>query len=411
MLDSNQIRNLFPIFQARPELVFFDNASTTQKPSTVINEVNDYLIKNCANAGRSGYELSIRASQKIEQSRQKVASFLKANPSDLAFTSGATESLNNVALLWGLGNLNDGDEILVGSSDHKSSVMPWVNLQNILRGFGKNIKILPIPMHEHGDYSLQFIRDNLNERTKLLALSHVHHVFGVEMEIATIRQIVGAELLISLDCSQSVGHIPIDASKLNVDFISFSGHKMFALPGTGVLWTSQRALQKMRPIKQGSTGNSTGNTSSCSTLSTSLAEIVEFGTPNIVGILSLVPAIEFIEKLGHAEINEYLSYLSYYLYEKLRSISGIKFSPGIGSLSCSSSYGIVSFTIEDVATEDIALILESVNIMVRSGQQCRAQASSTGLVKAEDDYIRVSLHVYNSIEEIDLLINTLLQHF
>jgi len=380
-VDWTCIKSKFPIFKERPGYLFFDNASTTQKPKTVIDCLGNFYRRDCANAGRASYQMSTNLASAIENARARVSSFIGAKNGEVTFTSGATQSLNMVALGWGLKNLKDGDEILLCPDDHKSTVLPWYNLQDLLASFGIRIYIKTIPLHHEGDYDLSAIDALLSDKTRLLAMTHVHHLYGLDMEVDLVRKIVGDKVLISLDASQSVGHRRVDLGTLPVDFLSFSGHKMFASNAVGVLWTKPDIQASMHPVIAGG------------------GSLKEAGTQNIPAILSMVPAIDFIENIGIDAISERLSDLTRHLYFSLRqSVSALEFSPGVDRCGCHRGFGIVSFRHESVSSSDIAFLLDSENIMVRSGDHC------LGRKLQGDDYLRVSLHVYNTKDEIDRLV-------
>ncbi len=401
-LDPKAIRTLFPIFAEKPDVVFFDNASTTQKPASVIRTIEEYYTKACSNTGRASYRMSSQTAGAIEASRQAVASLLSARAQDIVFTGGATDSLNTVALSWGLANLNDGDEIMLCMQDHKSAVLPWINLKGILSSFGRQIKIVPFEIHDVGDYDLKTIRNGVSERTRLISMSHIHHVYGMDMEVPDIREIVGDNVLISLDASQSAGHIAIDLSQLPVDFVSLSGHKMFAGTGVGVLWVHPARQAELIATRVGGTG---AFVSEPPTTSVSLQTLLEAGTPNIASILSMKPAVEFIEAVGIETIANRLSSLTLYLYEALKNLPGIDFGPGPGRCGCQGGYGIISFGIEGISVSDLGFMLDSEDILVRTGDHCIGKAGE------QDQYVRVSMQVYNSEEEIDRLVETLEDSF
>jgi cysteine desulfurase / selenocysteine lyase len=339
--------------------------------------------------------------------RSKLAGFIGANPEDLAFTSGATESLNTVALTWGLTNLQDGDEIMLCPRDHKSAILPWYNLKEILAAQGKTIQIKTFEIHEVGDYDLKSIKAQVSPRTRLLAMAHIHHVFGLDMEVPEIRAIVGDDVLISLDASQSVGHIPVDVQSLAVDFISFSGHKMFAATGTGALWVNPRVKASLHPCKVGGKSGSRQGTGPNGPVidnkqnSRSAAELFEAGTQNIAGILSLGKAVDFVESIGLRSIQSHVSELTVYLYSKLLELPGIIFAPGMGVCRCETGFGIIAFRFEQLSNLDLSFVLDAENIFVRSGDHC------TYAKDHSEEYVRVSMHLYNSKEEIDQLVYVL----
>ncbi len=247
-IEVKTIRDQFPVFDTHPDVVFFDNASTTQKPRSVINTITHFYQEQCSNAGRSAYHWSTQLSRRIEENREAIAAYINANSEDIAFTSGATHSLNLIATSWGLHNLKDGDEILVCLDDHKSTVLPWVNLQSILRRFGIDISIIPFSIHPSGGYNQKEVLEKLSDRTRLITFSHIHHLYGIETDL---HQMIPKNVLISLDVSQSIAHTSVDVLRLGVHFVSFSGHKLFAANGAGILWVHPEIHKSMHPTQVG----------------------------------------------------------------------------------------------------------------------------------------------------------------
>lgn len=396
-LDVLAIRAQFSILEEHPELIFFDNASTTHKPESVIECMDGFYRRSCANAGRASYSWSTRLSSQVESSRKSLAKLLNAeSPDHIAFTGGATESLNVVATSWGLHNLRDGDEVMVCFDDHRSALLPWLNLQEILRRFGVNIDIVPFLMHDSGTYDRKSISSRLTPRTRLIALSHVHHLYGMEMDIPELRRIIPGHVLISLDASQSIGHTAVDVQSLGAHFVSFSGHKMFAANGIGVLWAHPQILPELWPTKAGAKSAMLISSESETTLdNSSLAGLVECGTLNLPAILSFRPAVDFMHSIGVQKMEQYISRLTHRLHEKLKLVPGVEFAPGLGRCHCTKGYGIIAFKIAGIASGDVASFLETDGIFVRTGDHCRAAQNT------HDDYIRVSLQIYNSREEID----------
>ncbi len=395
-----QIKDQFPIFRNNPDVVYLDNASTTHKPETVIEVFNKFFRQDCANAGRAIYPSSLRAAQAIENARHDVARFLNANPHEIAFTSGATDSFNTVAWSWGLANLKDGDEILVCPQDHSSAVLPWQNLQKVLADMGKKVSLVPFDIHAVGDYDFRSIKLALSERTRVIALSQIHHVFGVDMEIAEIRKIVGPQVIVSLDACQSVGHVPVDVGELGADFVSFSGHKMFAGSGVGVLFAKAERHGELLPFRCG--GQSAPVASEISSQSRAqFISKVESGTPNIPAIASLSKAIDFIENIGLNNIEAHVSALTGDLVKSLSKLPGILFSPGPVTCGCPGGFGILSFRFEQAQSLDVASALADEQIQVRSGMHCRVDTTTS------EDFIRVSVHAYNTPEDVQILCESL----
>jgi cysteine desulfurase / selenocysteine lyase len=399
--DVQEIRSCFPIFQNSSHKIFFDNASTTQKPNDVIAAINKFYNSDCANSGRGSYSWSTKLTRAVEESRETLAEFIGCEPDQLAFTHGATDSLNLVATNWGLHNLHDGDEVMVCPDDHLSAVLPWYNLAAVLKRFNVSISIVPFKMHPSGTYDRRSISNCISSKTRLIALTHIHHVYGMEMDLPELKALIPQEVLISLDVSQSVGHIPINVTDLGVDFVSFSGHKMFASNGIGCLWTSDRSLAQLWPMRVGAKTELRQTDSGLELDSAKLAKVIECGTLNLPGILSLSAAVRFMQQVDLTEAANHCSELTKYLVGKLRTVPGLEFAPGIGSCDCTRGYGIVSFRIDELRSADIGAFLDSEGIFVRTGDHCRARESEGA------DFIRVSLQMYNTQDEVDRFVEVL----
>lgn len=402
-LNVEELRSLFPIFDNVSNIIYFDNASTAQKPASVLSAMQKYYSEFCANAGRASYQWSTLATAKIEETRETLAKFINAHNKDIVFTSGATESLNTVAFAWGLENLKDGDEIMLCNQDHKSAILPWYNVQRILAKQGIKIAIKPFEIHTVGDYNLKTIKEVVSNKTKLLAMSHIHHVYGLDMEVSEIRKIIGDNTVVSLDACQSIGHSEIDVQKLNVDFISFSAHKMFGPNGIGALWINPKRAQEMTPFKLGGKTNANATNNTLSFDRNNLSSLLESGTLNIAGIIGFKPAIELIQSIGISNIQAHTGSLMKILYEGLKQLPGIDFAPGPGICGCPDGSSIIAFRFEHISTADLAAMLDGENIYVRSGDHCLTKPGDG------DDYIRVSLHAYNSEAEINQLLDILAQ--
>lgn len=380
-LDINlgeKVKDDFPIFK-NSDIVYFDNSATTQKPQCVIDATQNYSLNFCANIGRGSYSWANKAGAEVEKARQKIASFIGANVDEIFFTSGATDASNLIAYGYGLKNLNTDDEIMYCPEDHKSTYQPWENLVKNLEHFGKKIVVKNILIDTEGDYKEDDLIDKITPKTKVVILTHIHNTYGVEMDIEKIVPRIRAknpDTKIVLDCSQSVGHIPVDVHKLNVDFAFFSGHKMFADTGIGVCYIKKSTQPEMQKFKVGGGNN-----------------LFESGTQNISGILSLGAVVDYINSIGIEKVEAYIRYLTRNLYTKLKSIPQIEFSKGIDKCSCPLGFGIISFGINGIQSSDVGEVLNDYNIFVRTGDFCRTTKG--------EDFIRTSLHIYNTTSDID----------
>jgi cysteine desulfurase/selenocysteine lyase len=395
-MDIKNLKQQFPFFTEQPELIYFDNASTTQKPKMVLDRLDTFLRQENANAGRGTYSLATRVTKEIENVREEVREFLNASDtSEIAFTSGATASLNIITLAWGFYNLRDGDEILFSSQDHKANVMPWKQLQAMLKKTGITIKIVPYNITKMGGPDYEDLIQKVNRKTRLITLAHIHNVFGSDADVLRIRKAVPPNVLISLDASQSISHIRVDVQELQVDFVSFSGHKMFALNGSGVLWVNQRVHHELHSVFVGGMGEGSNKKNKLS-----MAELFEAGTLNIPAIMTLGAAIKFINSITIAAMHTYISDLTQYLLTELKTVPRINFLPGAFYWACICGFGIISFTIEGIPANEVGFLLNEYNIAVRTGNHCLSSDES-------EDSIRVSLHVYNTKEEIHRFITAL----
>lgn len=383
-------------FLNKKDVVYLDSSSTSLKPNFVIDEINNYYENFPLNYGRGNSKYTLKINKKIAETREIIKEFINATSIDeIIFTSGATESSNLLAYSYGLLNLNDNDEILLCQEDHKSTVLPWKNIKNILEKRNVDIKLKEILIDYEGDYKEEDLLNKVNEKTKVVVLTHIHNMYGLEMDINKIVPLVkekNKDCKIILDASQSIGHIKVDVQELNVDFMYFSGHKMFALQGSGVLYVKKENYKLLNPfIVGGGNNNEEKDISNYS--------VFESGTPNIPGIISLGSAIKYINVIGINKIEEYIYMLTRYLYEELLKIKEVDFNKGIDKCKCAIGYGILSFKIKAISTSDISEIMDEYGVIIREGNFCNASNN--------DNYIRVSLHVYNTKEDIDKFIKVI----
>jgi cysteine desulfurase/selenocysteine lyase len=378
------LRAQFPILAGRPELAYLDSAATAQKPQAVLDAVHTYLTTTNANAGRGTYTWANRTTDLVEQARDRVRRFLgdpAPDRSAVHFTSGATEGLRTIARDWLPAFLRDGDEIVVPVADHQANIAPWLEARRLLAAQGVHVHVRPMPYQRgSGDYDHTALADRAGPRTRFVAVTHVHHVYGGDMNVHRIRRAVGPDAVICLDAAQSVGHLPVSTAALDVDFVVFSGHKAMALPGTGAVWARQARGPVFAP----------GGWS---------------GTPNTVGIASLATALDWLDAAGTDRIERWTVALAARLTDRLRHLDGYEILGCRASLAADSPVqhrqGIVTFRHRDIPSGDLGFALFDHGFMVRSDSHCQGSAGE------ETDSVRVSLHVYNTVEEIDRLLAVL----
>ncbi|MFJ8635680.1 aminotransferase class V-fold PLP-dependent enzyme [Streptomyces sp. NPDC093568] len=378
------LRAQFPIITAHPDLAYLDSAATAQKPQAVLDAVHAYLTTSNANAGRGTYPWANRTTALVEQARERVKRFLgdpAPEGSAVHFTSGTTEGLRTLARDWLPHFLADGDEIVVPVADHEANIAPWLEAQGQLARQGVHIRVRPMPYQRaSGDYDHRALAELAGPRTRFVAVTHVHHVYGGDMNIHRVRRAVGPDAVICLDAAQSVGHQPVSVAELDVDFVVFSGHKAMALPGTGAVWARRARGPRFTP----------GGWA---------------GTPNTVGIASLTAALDWLEAAGTDRIERWTVALAARLTEGLRHLDAYEILGCQTSLAAGSPVqrrrGIVTFRHHAIDSGDLGFILFSDGFMVRSDQHCQGGAGErTGSV-------RVSLHVHNTVEEVDRLLAVL----
>ncbi len=386
---QRQLREQFPIVTGHPELAYLDSAATSQKPRAVLEAVQTYLTTSNANAGRGTYPWANRTTDLVETARERVKEFLhdpEPGGSAVHFTSGTTEGLRTVARDWLVPYLGHGDEILVPYADHRANLDPWLEARRLLAERGVEVRVRALPYQAvSGDYDHRTLAEAVGPRTRFVAATHVHHVYGGDMNVHRIREAVGPDVPICLDAAQSVGHLPVhlDDPSLDVDFVVFSGHKAMALPGSGAVWARNARGPVFRP----------GGWQ---------------GTPNTVGIVSLRAALDWLDAAGVERIARWTTTLTTRLTDRLGHIGPYDVLGCPVSLAADSPlpaaqrrHGIVTFRHRDIPSDDLGFILFSHGFMVRADSLCQAGTDEP------DGSVRVSLHAYNTAEEIDRLLSVL----
>ena len=395
--DVAAIRNLFPILNRKVKgknLVYFDNAATSQKPIQVIDALVHYYTHYNANIHRGLHTLADEATAAYEASRVAVQQFIGARePEEIIFTKGTTESINIVAKSWGKAFLEKGDEIIITSLEHHANIVPW---QMIAEEKGAILKV--IPMDQNGILDMDAYKSLLNNKTKFVSLIHVSNALGVinpVEEMITLAHQFNAKVLI--DGAQSSVHLDIDVQQMDCDFYVFSGHKIYGPTGVGVLYGKRELLEQMPPFLGG--GEMIKEVTFEKTTYNELPFKFEAGTPNIADVIVMKPAIEFINHYGKANIREHEDKLLRYATQKLKAIDGLKI---IGDVE--NKVSVISFIIDGVHPQDLAILLDNQGIAVRTGHHCaQPLMQCLGIVGTT----RASFAAYNTLEEIDVMVQAL----
>ncbi len=394
-LEDRQIRAEFPLIE-KSGLVYLDNSATTQKPNCVLRAVQEYYETLNANPLRGLYRLSLAASEAYEDARIAVQKFINAaGPEEIIFTRNASESLNLVAYSWAMSFLRPGDEILISIMEHHSNLLPW---QQAAKRTGAVLKFLECD--PDGTISEKMLRAALTPRTKLASFAHVSNVLGVKNDIKTFARICHENgTLFVADGAQSVPHMPVDVQDLDVDFLAFSGHKMFAPMGIGVLYGRREILEKMPPFLYG--GEMIESVTREGATFAPLPHKFEAGTVNAGGAVGLAAAIRFIKSVGFETIQRRENALCEMAFKEMKKIPHLHI---LGSDDPANHHGILSFTIDDVHPHDIAAICDDSNICIRAGHHC-AQPLLQYLGCRSS--ARASIAFYNTKEDIQIFVDCL----
>ena len=382
-------RNDFPLLMQN-KIIYIDNAATSQRPQCVIDAEGDFYKNYNANPLRGLYSLSVEATEVYENAREAVRKFIGAEKSnEIIFTRNTTESLNLVAYSYGLSNVKKGDEIVVSIMEHHSDLLPW---QMVAKTCGAELKF--IECAKDGSIDLEKVKELITSRTKIVAMTQVSNVLGREYpvkEIAKLAHEKGAVMVV--DGAQSTPHMRVDVTDLDADFFAFSGHKLLAPMGIGVLYGKEELLEKMPPFLSG--GEMIDSVTRTSAVYAELPHKFEAGTVNAAGAAGLKAAIDYIEKVGFDYIGEREIALTSRAIEKMKKIPHVNI---VGSENADEHTGIVTFTIDNVHPHDISEILAADGIAVRAGHHC-AQPLLTHL--GLNSTARASFAFYNTEDEVD----------
>lgn len=397
MIDLNVVKAEFSAFDRTAHdqpLVYLDSAATSLKPRRVVDTICDFYRYNAANVHRGAYDLSSRATESFEEARKKVRKFIGAeSENEIIFTRGTTDSINLVAQTFGRQKLEAGDEIILSEMEHHSNIVPWQLLAE-----EKGIVIRWIPVDDNGDLQIEGFKNLLNERTRLISVVHGSNTLGtlnsIE-EIIALGHRVGAKVLI--DAAQSVTFRKLDVQRLDCDFLTFSGHKLYGPFGVGVLYGKLDLLNDLKPL-QGGGAMIDKVTKEASTFLES-PQRFEAGTPHVAGVIGLGSAIDYVQAVGLEQIERHAKEILNYAVEKLCAL------PGIHQIGPSKTrVNLISFIFDGLNSNDIGQILDQLGIAVRVGHHCTQPLMRRFNVPAT---IRASFGVYNSADDVDKLVKGL----
>ena len=395
------LRNDFPILKRtvrdNKRLVYLDNASTTQKPNQVIDAITDYYRNHNANIHRAVYALAEESTEAYEGARDKIAKFVNIkNRQELIFVRGTTEAINLVAYAWGRPHINEGDIIVTTEYEHHSNIVPWQLLTQ-----EKRAKLEYIGMNDNGELNLDDLDKYLaTGKVKLVTFSLMSNVLGTITDAAKIiAKCKAAGVLTLIDGAQAVPHMKVDLDTLGCDFFAFSGHKMLAPTGIGVLWVRKSVLQTMNPFHGG--GDMIREVHKYETTWNDLPYKFEAGTPSIAEVIGFGAAIDYLTKIGMDNVRQHEIELTTYAMEQFAKIPGIQI---YGTKDITKRGGVISFNFADVHPHDVADIIDKEGISLRSGHHC-AQVLMERLNVAATS--RASFYIYNTKADVDALINSL----
>ena len=391
----NEIKKDFPLLENR-EITYLDSGATSQKPIQVIKAIEEFYEKNNANPHRGAYTLSMEATEEYENARTKIAKFINArHREEIIFSKNATESLNLVAYSYGMDNLKQDDEVVISIMEHHSNLVPW---QKITKATNSKLKYMYI--NNQFEITPEEVRDKITDKTKIVGITYVSNVLGT---INNVKEIIkyahkkGA--IVIVDASQCIAHQKIDVQDLDADFLVFSGHKMFAPLGIGVLYGKKELLNKMQPFLMG--GDMIEYVHEQETTFAPLPNKFEAGTQNVEAVIGLGAAIDYIQSIGYDKIQKIEKEIVLYARQELSKLDFLTLYMTPNEENHSS---VISFNINGVHPHDVASILDSVGVCVRSGNHC-AQPLMRFL--GIDSTCRASFSIYNTKEDVDKLVEGL----
>ena len=394
VFDVEAVRADFPILHRKVHgrnLVYLDNAATSQKPKVVIDAITGYYERDNANIHRGVHYLSERATAEFEAARKTAQGFLHARrPEEIVFVRGATEAINLVAQTYGRSHLSEGDEVLITAMEHHSNIVPW---QLLCDEKGAHLRVAPI--NPAGELDLQAFERFLGPRTKMISIAHVSNALGTINPVATVTEMAHLRNIpVLVDGAQAVPRMPVDVEELGCDFYVFSGHKTYGPTGIGILYGKSALLETMPPYQGG--GDMISSVTFEKTIYNKVPYKFEAGTPDIAGAVGLKAALEYLDALGMDSISRHESELLTYATKTISAIPGVRV---IGTAK--DKTGVLSFVMDDIHPHDIGTVLDQEGIAVRTGHHCAQPVMERFGVEAT---VRASFGVYNTKHEVDQLV-------
>ena len=375
------------------DIVYFDNGATTLKPKCVIDSMVKYYSEYTSNIHRGDYDAAIKTNKLYDDTRNVVSRFINSDSDEVIFTSGTTMSINMVVFGYMEKVLNEGDEVLLTKSEHASNVLPWIKLSE-----KKGIVIKYMELDNNYALTVESVRKSITDKTKVISIAHVTNVIGDVRDIESIGKICNEkDIYFCVDGAQSVPHMKVDFKNSNIDFLSFSGHKMCGPTGVGCLIVKKKYLNTMEPLCYGGGMNNFFEGDNSYELKKGVTKF-EAGTPPIAEVIGLREAILYLEKIGIENIHKHEVELKKYLVGKLKNISNIKL------YNETSNSGILAFNIDGVFAQDSSIYLNNYNIYVRAGNHCTKMLKDEIGIK---NTVRVSMYLYNNKNDIDRLVEVL----
>ena len=391
MIDLKDIKKDFPIYQHEPNLIYLDSAASALKPQVVIDRVNQYYETSGVNVHRGTYQLAYEATEAYEKAREKVASFISAEPEEIIFTRGTTSALNMVAQFY-RNKLKPDDEIITSELEHHSSLLPWM-----ANAKATQAKLVYIPLTKEGRITVENFKSVLTPKTKVVAINYISNVMGYKSPVEDIIKIAHEKgITVILDAAQAVPHMKVDVKSLDVDFLAFSGHKMLGPSGIGVLYGKKQLLNDLEPVEYG--GEMVDEVFKDHAEFSDAPIKFEAGTPIISGAIGLAKAVEYMEHIGYDTIHQHTMKLHDYTMNELKKINHLVIYNEGADIST------LTFNIEGVHPHDVSSYLDQDNICIRAGHHC-AQLVSRFLEVPST--LRVSFHIYNTIDDCKKLVESL----